>query len=157
MPSPARPLRLVLSDAPRTKKTHNRIISIGAKCRACGRGTPRVMPSEQWTAWSDRIVPLLRAALFQLLRGSALSRVGTGPLVYVEASGDFAGAIARPVNCAAIFYRDRAAGDSHGFYQGLADVLQEADVVADDKWIVSWDGSRLDKDAAQPRVELVLS
>ena len=65
--------------------------------------------------------------------------------------------IARPVNCAALFYRDALRGDAVGFYQGLADVLEKAGIVENDKFIVSWDGSRLRKDAARPRVELVLT
>ena len=61
-----------------------------------------------------------------------------------------------PVNCRAIFFRDRRIGDAVGYYQGLADLLEKRDVVADDKWIVSWDGSRLDCDRERPRVEVEL-
>ena len=64
--------------------------------------------------------------------------------------------IAYPVNLRATFYRDALRGDAVGFYQALADVLEEAGVVQNDRWIVSWDGSRLEKDAKRPRVELVL-
>ena len=32
--------------------------------------------------------------------------------------------------------------------------LEEAGVVTDDMWIRGWDGSRLDKDAKNPRVEI---
>jgi len=63
----------------------------------------------------------------------------------------------QPINCAAIFYRDADRGDSVGYYQGLADALEAAGVVADDKWIKQWDGSRLAKDASRPRIEVTLT
>jgi hypothetical protein len=65
--------------------------------------------------------------------------------------------IAEPVNCAALFYRDADRGDAVGFYQGLADLLEKGGVVSNDKWIVTWDGARLCKDASRPRVELTLT
>lgn len=61
-----------------------------------------------------------------------------------------------PLNCRATIYRQTLTGDAVGYYQAIADFLQKAGVVIDDKWIVSWDGTRLDKDADQPRIELVL-
>lgn len=62
-----------------------------------------------------------------------------------------------PVNCRALVYRDALRGDLLGFLQAIGDCLQHYGVVADDKWIVSWDGSRLLKDAKRPRVEIVLT
>ena len=93
----------------------------------------KVVPSAAYLAWRDAAVP-------QLQRQWGVR----SPL-------------ARPLNCAALFLRDRLSGDAVGVYQGLADALEEARVVDDDKWVVAWDGSRLGKDAAAPRVELVLS
>jgi Holliday junction resolvase RusA-like endonuclease len=60
-------------------------------------------------------------------------------------------------NCAAVFYRDADRGDAVGYYQGLADALEAAGVLTDDKLITRWDGSRLDVDRANPRVELTLT
>jgi Holliday junction resolvase RusA-like endonuclease len=54
----------------------------------------------------------------------------------------------------ATFYRERAAGDLVNFMQALADALEAAKVVTNDRLIESWDGTRLDKDANNPRVEL---
>ena len=65
--------------------------------------------------------------------------------------------LAQPLNCAAIFYREKNIGDANGYYQGLADALEAAGVLADDKWIVQWDGSRLRKDANRPRIEVTLT
>jgi Holliday junction resolvase RusA-like endonuclease len=60
------------------------------------------------------------------------------------------------LNCRAVFYRDADRGDAVGYYQGLADLLEKRRVIANDKQIVSWDGSRLLKDATNPRVEVTL-
>ena len=65
--------------------------------------------------------------------------------------------LAQPLNCAAIFYRDANRGDAVGYYQALADALESAGVLSDDKWIVQWDGSRLAKDAKRPRIEVTLT
>jgi Holliday junction resolvase RusA-like endonuclease len=65
--------------------------------------------------------------------------------------------ITTEVNCAAIFYRDALTGDAVGYYQGLADALEEAGIVSNDKLIVSWDGSRMLKDADDPRVDVTLT
>ena len=65
--------------------------------------------------------------------------------------------IERRVNVAATFYRDALRGDATGYYQALADLLQAAGIVANDVLCVSWDGSRLAKDAQRPRIEVVLT
>lgn len=62
-----------------------------------------------------------------------------------------------PVNVSATFYRDALRGDAVGYYQALADILQKAGVVEDDVLIAAWDGSRLSKDAKNPRVELEIT
>jgi len=94
-------------------------------------GSPRMLPSAAFKAYEKVAVPQLRQ---QWRRGALCS----------------------PVNIRATFYRDALRGDAVGYYQALADVLEAAGVVEDDKWIVSWDGSRLGKDAGRPRVEVVI-
>lgn len=116
----------MLPGKPRTKKNSGRIVPRG--------GHHIILPSEAWAGWCKAVAPQIRAVL---------SRKGITPIDY-------------PVNCAALFYRDALRGDACGFYQGLADLLQHGGAVVDDKYIVSWDGSRLLKDASRPRVELVL-
>lgn len=96
------------------------------------RGRPVMLPSPEYTAWNDGCG---RAAVYDR----------TAP------------AIAHPVNCTAIIYRDRNTGDAVGFYQAIADTLEKLGVVENDRWIVSWDGSRLAKDAENPRVEVLLT
>lgn len=66
-------------------------------------------------------------------------------------------AITYPVNCAALIYREKNLGDAVGFYQAIADTLEKLGIVKNDKHIVSWDGSRLLKDADNPRVEVTLT
>ena len=90
----------------------------------------KVMPSEAFMTWQSIAVPQLRIAA-----------AGRSPL-------------RQPVNVRAMWYRDAERGDLVGYMQALADVLQTAGIVEDDKWIRGWDGSRLSKDAARPRVEL---
>ena len=65
--------------------------------------------------------------------------------------------VAVDVNCKALFYRAALVGDACGYYQALADTLEHAGVVVNDKYIVSWDGSRMLKDRANPRVEFELT
>jgi hypothetical protein len=60
------------------------------------------------------------------------------------------------VNCRALFYRDALRGDSCGYYQGLADFLEKRGVVANDRLITQWDGSRLLLDREHPRTEVIL-
>lgn len=62
--------------------------------------------------------------------------------------------IETPVNMRAIVYRERAVGDLLNYLAAISDVLEDAGVVVDDKWIVSVDGSRMAKDAKAPRVEI---
>lgn len=61
-----------------------------------------------------------------------------------------------PVNCRAIFLRLSRSGDAVGYYQALGDILERAGIVTNDRLIVSWDGSRIDKDPKNPRVVFTL-
>lgn len=65
--------------------------------------------------------------------------------------------IRTPCNVAAVFYRDANHGDATGFYQALADILEAAHVIENDRLIQTWDGSRLELDRANPRVELTIT
>lgn len=66
------------------------------------------------------------------------------------------GMITGALNCRARFYRHALVGDACGFYQALADTLQHAGVIVNDSQIQAWDGTRLLKDAGNPRVEFTL-
>ena len=120
-------IRFTVFGAPRTKKNSN-ILALAGRRHV-------VLPSKAWTKWAK-----------------------TAVIVGVEGRGVVLGrAPDQPYNICATFYRDRNTGDAVGYYQGLADLLQKRGVISDDKWLVSWDGSRLKKDADNPRVEITLS
>lgn len=133
-------LAITVPGPPRTLKNHGEIVRAGARgrCPACKQpvgGRNVLLPSKPWRRWLAAVLPWLKPAAARLV---------VCPL-------------ARPLNCAALFYRDADRGDAVGFYQGLADLLQEARVVADDVWIKTWDGSRMLVDHKRPRTEVVLS
>lgn len=94
-------------------------------------GKPKVLPSAAWCAWLDALRE-------------------TGQLPPPEPLPDL------PYQCRATFWRDADRGDLVGYQQGLADVLEGGGVISNDKWIQSWDGTRLLVDRACPRVEVEL-
>jgi len=94
-------------------------------------GTRRkIVPSEPYLRWRD-------AAVMQIPRALRLPD--------------------QPYNCRLLIYRERRTGDAVGYYQAVADMLEEAGVLSDDKWIVAWDGSRLLHDKHRPRVEIEIT
>jgi Holliday junction resolvase RusA-like endonuclease len=92
-------------------------------------GRARVFPSAKYRAFARVAVPQLRAQHM------------IGPL-------------ADPVHVKATFYREANRGDLIGYMQALADVLEEAGVLVNDRQIVCWDGTSMAKDAASPRTEI---
>ncbi len=96
-----------------------------------------VKPSPAWLEWRDH----LRS--WYLKQPAAFRRPFPLPIANY--------------NIAAHFYRDAARGDSTGYYQGVADVLQELNIITNDVQLVQWDGSRLFVDKRNPRVELTLT
>lgn len=117
-----------LRGAPRTKKNHGIISTRGR--------FPIMLPSKEFSAWNRIVQPQLAAILAK------------SPLPLP---------ITTPVNVAAHFYRERNVGDAVGFYQALADALEEGGIVENDRLIISWNGSRLLKDAIEPRIVVAIS
>lgn len=93
----------------------------------------KIVPSKAWIDW----------------RNQCRAYVATKPELHLFLS--------RPVNCRALFYRDADRGDSSGFISGLADVLEEIQIVLNDRYITQWDGTRMLKDASNPRTEIILT
>lgn len=62
--------------------------------------------------------------------------------------------ITTAVHVLAKVYREADQGDWCGYMQGIGDWMEHAGVLLNDRQIASWDGSRLYKDADNPRVEL---
>lgn len=143
-------LSFAIAGPPRTKKTSNRVVRITPK--GGGRSFTKILPSAAFEEWFDVAMsqaPMIRRKLLD--QGFDLPLRG-------------------PVAVRATFYRDRFAGDATGFYQALADWLQEpvidpdtgrtrrngAGIIGDDSQVMHWDGSRLAKDANCPRIEVAI-
>jgi Holliday junction resolvase RusA-like endonuclease len=137
-PPPARILSefglmyFTLNGAPITKKNSPRIVRFGTGPKAFNR----LLPSEQWCAYEAR----QKAFLVEYLAEFAAFM----PINY-------------PVQVRALFYFFGNEGDLTGYKDGLGDLLQAAGILADDKFIESWDGSRKLKDNAAPRVEVEIT
>ncbi len=125
----AESLTITLPGAPRTKKNSANIQMAGKR--------KIVKPSEAWLAWRDRVQAWLWKQPLVFRRSFPLP------------TADY--------NIAAIFYRDALRGDAVGYYQGVADVLEDVGILTNDEQLVQWDGSRLSIDRDLPRVELTLT
>ena len=128
-------MKLIISNAPRTKKNHGHVVRV--------RGRQFHMPSKAWQKWCDDAkitIPDYRMPHW--------GWNGIGPDVLLPDQA---------LNCAAVFYRDARRGDAVGYYQGLADLLEKRHIVTNDSQIVSWNGSRMELDSANPRTEIELS
>ncbi len=136
-------LKLTIPGAPRTKKNHAQIV------QALGR--PVLVPSPQYKKW-------FRGAMSHVpVFHSAFNQVGV-PIP-----------ITNQVSVKATFFRDANIGDAVGYYESLGDFLQAprykngkrtrngAGIIEDDRQIRDWDGSRLKKDAACPRIEVAIT
>ena len=121
-------IQFTLSGAPRTKKNHGRRIWRG--------GRAFHVPSEAHEHWH-------KAACRQawVIR-EELRQAG----VELPICGD--------VHVRAIFYRDAKRGDLNGYMQSLGDWLEDVQIIRNDRQIVSWDGTRLEKDPERPRIEV---
>lgn len=121
-------VRIEIFGPPRTKKNHGKRLQLGDKLAS--------VASDAYVAWNK--IAQLYLARFRAAHAGVKLPIGCD------------------VNVSALFYRQTLTGDAVGYYQALADSLQEGGIVVDDKLIVSWDGSRMLKSADNPRVELVL-
>ncbi len=104
-------------------------------------GRSLILPSRRWQAYQ-------RAALGTKRR--------PGPLAIAWLGKE---TIMVPVNLQAVYWlRDKRQPDLLNLLAGTADLLQAARVIADDKQIISLDGSRIAGiDKANPRVEITLT
>lgn len=129
---------------PVTKKNSAQIIP--------GRKFGALLPSEAYQVWSAGALRAFReAGMAERYRATVRGKLRTLFRWLPWPAIDY------PVNCRALIYRHAATGDAVGYYQAIGDWLQLAGAVADDKHIVSWDGSRLWKDPQRPRVEVELT
>jgi len=134
----------VIRGAVRSKKTSQRIITIpkkGAHRCHCGHlpGFPKILPSEAHEAWHA-------AAMSQCYEVKRLLQ-----------SAGVVLPISSPISVEALFYQDANRSDCTGLYESLADLLQDAMIITNDKIIEDWDGTRRLLDKASPRVEVFLT
>lgn len=136
---------IVIAGAIRSKKTSCQIITIPTKgarrCRVCGKmpGFPKIIPSDAHKAWHGFAMD--QCSLIKAHLGNR------GILLPIE----------EEVNVEALFYQDVDRADATGLYESLGDLLQDAQILLNDRLISSWDGSRRLKDAMRPRVEVYIT
>ena len=121
-------ISFTIPGAPRTKKNHGRRIKRGNMIYHV-----QSVAHEEWNA------------AMQLW----LAKVRTGC--------PFGLPLGTPVHVSALFYRHADVGDLNGYQQALGDALEQGRIIANDKLIHSWDGTRLLKDAARPRIEVQIT
>ena len=138
---PGESISFVLPVTPRTKKNSRKHIKRRSKS---GKVITVPLPSDAYSKMEAEIV-----AWANDIPGNLL----VGCVVWCACELE----LAQPLNCAAIFYREKNIGDAVGYYQALADALESSGIVSDDKWITQWDGSRLAKDATRSRIEVTLT
>lgn len=144
---PGESITFALPVTPRTKKNSRRHIK--RRSKSTGKTITVPLPSDAYCEMEAQIAQWAHSSLATSAKSLVLDW-------NLQASRASALHLAQPLNCAAIFYRDALRGDAVGYYQGLADALESAGVLSDDKWIIQWDGSRLAKDAKRPRIEVTL-
>lgn len=111
-----RSLAFVIPGAPRTKKNSQQVARLPD-------GSMRIVPSKAYREW----LKLVRATLPRASGGRFT--VQLDPRIRY--------------NVAAVFHRHADTGDAVGYYQGLADVLEDAGLTSNDRQFTQWDGSRL--------------
>jgi Holliday junction resolvase RusA-like endonuclease len=138
-------MTLTILGAPRTKKTSNRVVRV--------KGRTVVLPSKANETWARAAVLQLRTQ-WRRPHGRIVAIDGKRGIVTMDSSAaPWRSALA----CRAMFYRDANRGDLIGYMQALADALEAAGIVENDRLIVSWDGTRMLTDKANPRVEVELT
>ncbi len=124
-------LNFTVLGAPRTKANSPRI----AKTKT---GRRFVLPSKASEQWETLAILQIRSQFHANYRGKTFHE-------------------GQRWNCEARIYRDRNVGDASNFYKAIGDALERAGAVANDRYIVSWNGSELLIDRANPRVSIVLT
>lgn len=120
---------------PRTKKNSSRLVL---------KPFPRLLPSKAYEKWEAE------AMRFALLEKTKL-RDEQGAILPIDG----------PVNVSALFFHNAKVveqePDPVGLYQALADFLEAARFIINDRQIRSWNGSEVMQDLANPRIEVTIS
>lgn len=130
-------VHFIIPIAPITKKNHSRIVTLGERCRCCGKGNIfKLIPSKQYEEYKENI------------KG------------YLLGLGKQTGTIDTPVNLKCIFYvKYRYKADLVGYLQAIQDLLVDYGVLEDDNRniIASVDGSMVLHDKENPRTEITIT
>ncbi len=125
-------IKFTLKGRPYTKKTSNRVVR-------CGNFT-KVLPSENFINYEKDCQKQIMC-----MRGRDIPRGET---------------IKNPLHVAVKYFMPSRQGypDLTGLMQATADILQSANIIADDKQIIFWDGTRIvGIDKTNPRAEVCIS
>jgi Holliday junction resolvase RusA-like endonuclease len=131
----------------RSKKNSPVVVNIGPMCMRCGKrgGFPKVLPSEAYRAWEAdaikqcmTIKPKLRASGVEI---PIVHPIGIEALFYLAPTKSGAMRLDCP--------------DLSNLMEALADMLQQAGIIRDDRQIADWDGSR--RMLGEPRVEVFIT
>jgi len=158
-------LKLVIPGAPRTKKNSPVLVRNVSDAFLRNfildweRENTEVTVSEneviQWLNNRETVLPHPRLLPSQAYRDWEAAAI-TGILPVLEPFRMYF-----PINYAchmmAKIYRDRDVGDWCGYVQGIGDFLEDVGILQDDVLLRSFDGTRLYKDAENPRIELWLT
>lgn len=132
---------LTISGPPAQKKNSPQIGYLGKRCKACGRGQPRIFPDPKYRKWVKRAVPELKA---QWVDGVGAQREPVGDKV-----------VGLIVN-AVFFLGKRQHFDLSNLIEALGDALEASGVVSSDYYIDSWGTSHRARDWDNPRIEIEL-
>jgi hypothetical protein len=134
---------------PRTKKTSNQGVVVRTKT---GKQRAVMFPAAEWRAWVKEARITIDEEPFVSVKNSVPR------LVHSPDGASLWTPLAYPLNCCATFYLGaRQHGDTVGYMQGLADLLEQRQVIENDRYLATWDGTRLVHDGSAPRVELTLT
>lgn len=128
--------RFSLNTIVTTKKTSNLIISSerGPRCPGCHLPRREVCPiCKRSKVGKQAILPSERYRLFE-----------KGVIPQLRVARPKGGMILCWVNVEAHFYRAKNIGDAVGYYQALADAMEAAEFIKNDRQIRSWNGSTLE-------------
>lgn len=142
---------VLIHGIPRTKKTSGQGVVLPPKIKG-GKYRAVMFPAADWRIWVKEARIMIDGLSFVNVKKSIprLVPLAGEPRLWTPLSV--------PMNCAAVFYLgNRQHGDTLGYLQGLADLLQEREVVANDRHIITWDGSRVVHNGTTPRVEVTLT
>lgn len=124
-------MKFTLNVKPRTKKNHMQLVTLKT-------GRQMLLPSKAYKEFEKE----------------ALMHLKTMTIPYTKNPVDY------PINLKCVFYKDKDyKADLAGYMQAIQDVLVKAEILADDnhKIIVSTDGSRVDLDRENPRIEIEIT